>query len=400
MGRPSRAVISKARKYKDADESEEESAWEEESGEQNDEDFHHSSEDEEEKEEEDLDEELPPKPLKSSKSPAKRLLVVSPKKSAKPKPSAPAQSSRKRKFPLTLDFDDDDDDEAMLPTSLRKTSRGGYAHTNKSKARIGRANRGNTPWNKGKTRSEADKAKIGAGVKARNRAILLEKLKLVNMSEDEYHAKQKEIKYLRERLRRAKLALKKREDTKQDVAQLQSDLDAAIAVRDNVDKQPSRPVPKHVLEKLQKEEEAKLRLSGENEGVEEEKHKPTPLKEEKEAEVATEEDVSEEIPIKKEKKAAKVVLKAAPVQKFPLVSWQMHWEPHPCDEELSVCPIGGPGGLVCCHSCSESYSHFLGQTAQDLEGQRMDYLSNQVEELLGFVEEARMATHAAMGRTR
>jgi hypothetical protein len=50
------------------------------------------------------------------------------------------------------------------------------------------------------------KAKIRAGVQARNRAILLEKLKVLGMTEDEWNAKKKEIKYLRERVRRAKHA--------------------------------------------------------------------------------------------------------------------------------------------------------------------------------------------------
>ena len=65
-----------------------------------------------------------------------------------------------------------------LTSTQRKTKAGGYAHTNKSKERISRANTGNTPWNKGKQRSSADKAKIKAGVQARNRAIKLEKLKV------------------------------------------------------------------------------------------------------------------------------------------------------------------------------------------------------------------------------
>jgi hypothetical protein len=60
----------------------------------------------------------------------------------------------------------------------RKTNAGGYAHTNRSKEKISKANAGNVPWNKGKKRSSADKAKIKAGVQARNRAIKLEKLRV------------------------------------------------------------------------------------------------------------------------------------------------------------------------------------------------------------------------------
>ena len=104
-------------------------------------------------------------------------------------------------------------DKDLLPSSARKTKHGGYAHTNISKSRISQANAGNTPWNKGKNRSSSDRAKIAAGVRARNRAVLLEKLKRLGMSEDEWLAKKREIKYLRERLRRAKLKKKEHDES-------------------------------------------------------------------------------------------------------------------------------------------------------------------------------------------
>ena len=82
----------------------------------------------------------------------------------------------KRKRKSRINYKDPMIDD--LPSTQRKTEAGGYAHTNKSKERISKANRGNKPWNKGKQRSSADKAKIKAGVQARNRAIKLEKLKV------------------------------------------------------------------------------------------------------------------------------------------------------------------------------------------------------------------------------
>ncbi|CAB9506848.1 expressed unknown protein [Seminavis robusta] len=116
----------------------------------------------------------------------------------------------------------------------RKTENGGYAHTVDSKRKISKANRGNTPWNKGKLRSAADKAKIGAGVRARNRAILLEKLAQVGMSEEEWVAMKKQLKYLRERVRKAKRA-------KNDKALKvhQESLKAVLAVQHGVNSQPS-----------------------------------------------------------------------------------------------------------------------------------------------------------------
>jgi hypothetical protein len=124
-----------------------------------------------------------------------------------PKAISTRPSKRKKKSYNTIAPKD------LLPTHARKTKHGGYAHTNNSKNKISQANTGNTPWNKGKNRSSADRAKIAAGVRARNRAILLEKLKRLGMSEEEWEAKKREIKYLRERLRRAKLRKKSHDES-------------------------------------------------------------------------------------------------------------------------------------------------------------------------------------------
>jgi hypothetical protein len=120
-------------------------------------------------------------------------------------------------------FFDVTEEETTIPSHERKTTKGGYAHTNSSKSLISKANTGNTPWNKGRNRSSADKAKIAAGVRARNRAILLEKLKRLGMSEEEYLQKKKEIKYLRERIRRSKAA-----NAKHKAAEAEMKLKAAL----------------------------------------------------------------------------------------------------------------------------------------------------------------------------
>ena len=138
-------------------------------------------------------------------------------------PSGPlvplSKPKRRRKKVFVID-----EEEEAKPTYTRKTEKGGYAHTNRSKSRISAANKGNTPWNFGKRRSSADKSKIAAGVRARNRTILLQKLKQLGMTEEEYNQKKKEIKYLRERVRRAKLANGKRD--KQMEKKLQDAIDA------------------------------------------------------------------------------------------------------------------------------------------------------------------------------
>lgn len=124
---------------------------------------------------------------------------------------SPARRIRKPRRKYELEHSDEEDEGDLIPSQARLTEKGGYAHTSKSRLRISRANRGNTPWNKGKDRSIDVKAKISAGVRARNRAILMEKLKRLGMTEEEWFAKKKEIKYIRERLRRAKKANAHRE---------------------------------------------------------------------------------------------------------------------------------------------------------------------------------------------
>jgi len=69
------------------------------------------------------------------------------------------------------------------------TANGGFSHTSSSKAKISQANKGKVPWNKGRKRSEADKARISAGVRAKNRERLLKKIAEMGLTEDEYNAK-------------------------------------------------------------------------------------------------------------------------------------------------------------------------------------------------------------------
>jgi hypothetical protein len=140
---------------------------------------------------------------------------------SKPVPLTVRKNKRKRKTYKV------NEKEEALPTSARKTERGGYAHKSSSKAKISMANSGNTPWNLGKNRSSADKAKIAAGVRARNRARLLEKLERLNMTEEEYLKKKREVKYIRERIRRAKIA-----NAKHQQKELQAELDATLKEMD------------------------------------------------------------------------------------------------------------------------------------------------------------------------
>lgn len=100
------------------------------------------------------------------------------------------------------------------PTSERRTSAGGYSHVESSKLLISRANKGNVPWNKGKNRNTTDRAKIAAGVRARNNAIAKKKREAYGLTEKEEVTLKKRIKYVRERVRRARVEKEARQEGK------------------------------------------------------------------------------------------------------------------------------------------------------------------------------------------
>lgn len=120
----------------------------------------------------------------------------------------------RRKRLRRVDFDAEDNEIDQLPSHKRLTEKGGYMHTKNSRLKISQANRGKSPWNKGKNRSDEAKAKIGAGVRARNHAILLVKLGRLGMTEVEWFRKKKQIKLLRERVRKAKVTAARYEETR------------------------------------------------------------------------------------------------------------------------------------------------------------------------------------------
>lgn len=335
-----------------------------------------------------------------------------------------AVKPRKKKEKRAEQYDTDTSDEGhLLPTMLRKTKKGGYAHTKRSRARISKANTGNTPWNKGRQRSEADKAKIAAAVRARNQAILRDKLKMFNMTEAEFRAKQKEIKYLRERVRRAKVnAKKKAEQLDASTLNLQVKLEEAIAVRDQVVNTKTKPFDKKAAKTEEKRTIAKSKGEDDKEALG--KHEQVQPEKQPSAEVRTEfvqnagdsktentvdeielegmppnvdEDADEDIAATGINRSSasnsptkKMIAKPAPPSRLPIVAWSMKWTPHEFDNAPPTCPNGGPTGLICCESCSIAYSRFMSQTLQEMESRRMEMVSGQVEELLGYIEETRM----------
>jgi hypothetical protein len=72
------------------------------------------------------------------------------------------------------------------------TDNGGFSHTTSSRAKISAANKGKTPWNKGKTRSPEVRARIAAGVNAKNRERFLVKLADLGVTEEEFEQQKKD----------------------------------------------------------------------------------------------------------------------------------------------------------------------------------------------------------------
>lgn len=99
-------------------------------------------------------------------------------------------------------------DDAAIPDAPQPTVNGGFSHTKASRAKIAAANKGKTPWNKGKARSEEVKARIAAGVRRKNRERLLQKIADMGLTEEEYNAQKKEEKRQREAERQARKTVK------------------------------------------------------------------------------------------------------------------------------------------------------------------------------------------------
>jgi hypothetical protein len=104
-----------------------------------------------------------------------------------------------------------DEEELKIPSIARKTAQGGYVATSVHRAKISKANAGNVPWNFGRHRSNADKAKIAVGVRARNRQRLLRQLEQLGMPEQEWLVWKKKINDLRQHISRVRCENRKNE---------------------------------------------------------------------------------------------------------------------------------------------------------------------------------------------
>lgn len=115
------------------------------------------------------------------------------------------------------------DSSAASDTPL-PTENGGYTHTTASRAKISAANKGKTPWNKGKQRSEEVKQRIAEGVRRKNREKFLNKLEELGLTEEEYEQQKKEERRAKDAERKSRRTEKggyrPTEETKQKISKI------------------------------------------------------------------------------------------------------------------------------------------------------------------------------------
>jgi len=151
----------------------------------------------------------------------------------------------------SLQTADDEKQDVPLPTDA-----GGYSHTTASKAKISAANKGKTPWNKGKQRSEEVKKRIAEGVRRRNREKFLQKLKDLGLTEEEYEQQKKEERRQKDAERRARKTAnggyKLTEETKQKISKILKEKHANGEIKKRAYKGPFRKGFTHSDETKQK----------------------------------------------------------------------------------------------------------------------------------------------------
>ena len=77
---------------------------------------------------------------------------------------------------------------------------------------------------------------------------------------------------------------------------------------------------------------------------------------------------------------------------------EIHWTPHPFDNNTeeeakvsyeTVCPVGGPGGLICCEVCAATYSKYMSSTYKDIEEQKTSKVAGELKQLVEFMGNAK-----------
>jgi len=244
------------------------------------------------------------------------------------------------------------DDSGSSCDRPQLTSKGGYSHTKSSKRKIGKANKGKKPWNKGRQRSAADRAKISAGVRARNRIALLKKLEKLGMTEEEYIRQKKDAKNQRENIRRRKVAEKKR-------------------MEKNLKKVPIEAEKQKKQGFLSKKKDKIRALISTSDAL------ASDLNSQETTLDKLDEDEALNV---KESESAGIFF-----------SREFIWDAHPFDSKevgasYDDCPSGGDGGLICCKRCTAKYSRFLSHTTKDMEKKTIQKIGREVHEIYDLLQ--------------
>jgi len=72
------------------------------------------------------------------------------------------------------------------------------------------------------------------------------------------------------------------------------------------------------------------------------------------------------------------------------------WDKSFLDSNIAPCPEGGPGGLVCCAVCAESYSTLLNETTEEMDMKTVAKIGEEVNELVELLNDAKKRLKIAM----
>ena len=70
------------------------------------------------------------------------------------------------------------------------------------------------------------------------------------------------------------------------------------------------------------------------------------------------------------------------------------------DLGVSTCPIGGPGGLICCNFCAKSYSQSLADISNEMEIQAISMIGREVSEMIELLKDAQLRAEQAAELSR
>lgn len=333
--------------------------------------------------------------------------------------SPPSASLTKANARKGTDLEDDDeiDEISLLPSEARLTEAGGYLSTKAQRRKISAANKGKQPWNKGKNRSEEVKARISAGVKARNRRRLLASLEQLGLTEDEYTSTKKRLKCARENLRNIKLLSPGKEASAPDqhqeneavsreqradsvaaatvalesrhVAEVTADMTVDIEAGKVAEKvaettveattatDSTMPVLAHMTVDGLFQRYQQLRGEDPDDFIVQKYHQvcKEEAEEESDESLVADDDSYDDYH----------------VEMVPEIFRQdFVWSPHATfgNGERPIegtCPDGGPGGLLCCTACTTAYLDYLVSTHTALEEQKLAKVSAEVQTITGFL---------------